>query len=95
MSAIHAQGKYHAMAAANHERAAQHYRQASKRYDEKDDAHAAHQSQIARWYAYRAAQRSIEKQHNERPNLTTQVGLFEPLIAQFSPHANIHGEFNS
>ena len=60
MRAIQTDGERHAMAAANHERAAQHYRQASKHYDEKDFAHATHQSQIAGWYAQRASQRGAK-----------------------------------
>lgn len=58
MTTTRTDGERHTMAAANHERAAQHYRQASRHYEEKDYAHAAHQSQVARWYAYRAWQPS-------------------------------------
>jgi hypothetical protein len=47
MTKNHTGAEHHSLAANRHEQAARHHRQASKHYEEKDYAHAAHQSLIA------------------------------------------------
>ena len=52
--------EHHMLAAEHHEHAARHHRQASKHYEEKDFAHAAHESLIAHDHTRRAIQHSNE-----------------------------------
>jgi len=49
MGSVRLDPKRDVLAAASHERAAQHYRQASKHYGEDNYAGAVHESQVARW----------------------------------------------
>jgi hypothetical protein len=60
--------EHHMLAAEHHEHAARHHRQASKHYEEKDFAHAAHESLIAHDHTRRAIHHSNEagKYHAER-----------------------------